>query len=270
MLRRKGFTLIELLVVISIIALLLAILMPALGLVKEKATGAVCLANQRGLIQGYVLYCGDYDDKLPIANIRPGYNSWVHPPTLENGTIVSGGGQDVTLEDRLRGIRNGAMYTYGENVKLYRCIGDKRLKRGTQSGTSDAYKMYRTYNIQGGLNGEEPNGYKRHSKIARPSETYVFVEENYDGTWSNNNGGSWQLGSATSGGPEDECWWNATAIWHNEGSTLSYADGHAESFKWKDDRTVLFATDRGLAPFHQPDNEDLEMMVNGYGVELPR
>ncbi|RKY05906.1 MAG: hypothetical protein DRP66_09855 [Planctomycetota bacterium] len=57
--KKTAFTLIELLVVIAIIALLLAILIPALNTVKKQATGAVCLANLRGISMSWYLYAGD-------------------------------------------------------------------------------------------------------------------------------------------------------------------------------------------------------------------
>ena len=63
--KQKGFTLIELLVVIAIIALLLAILMPALGKVKEKARLVVCSSNQHQLIIGVNLYSTENDNSLP-------------------------------------------------------------------------------------------------------------------------------------------------------------------------------------------------------------
>lgn len=269
---KKGFTLIELLVVISIIAMLLAILMPALGVVKEQATGAVCLNNQKGLLLGYLLYEGD-NGKLVTGATGWSRDSWVYPPMLtDDYSSRSGGtGVDVELEDRLRGIRNGTMYPYNDNVKLYRCPGDRRLKRGTVYGSTPAYKIYRTYNIQGGLNGEEgwSNGQGKNTKLSqirRSATTYVFVEENYDGGAANFNGGSWMLG----GGNDATSWWNAVAAWHNEGSTLSYADGHSEKFKWKDDRTIEYAHGRKGVERKQVDNPDLEMMVDGYAIDLPR
>jgi len=278
---KKGFTLIELLVVIAIIALLLSILMPALHQVKEQAAGVVCTAHQRGLLQSYLLYCGDNKGNLPDASVLPNlepdgtlrHDAWVHPPTDENGTILFWAGIDATIEERMRGIRNGTLWPYTENVKLYHCPGDKRMRLGTEVGSTDAFKIYRSYGIQGGLNGQElnstpPLGILKLSQIRRTAKTYIFVGENYDGAWSNNNGGSWYLGGGA--GPENECWWNAPAAWHNEGSTLSYADGHAEKFKWADDRTVSFAINRASVSAHQPNNPDLEMMVDGYVVDLPR
>jgi len=275
---KKGFTLIELLVVIAIIALLLSILMPSLNKVKELAAGVVCTAHQRGLLQSYLLYCEDNGGKLPNACVLPNvakFDPWVHPPTADNGTILFADGVDATLEERLRGIKNGTLWKYIENIKLYHCPGDKRLKIGTVLGSTDAYKMYRSYGIQSGLNGQElidndpPLGILRFLEIRRTANTYIFVGENYDGKRANNNGGSWYLGGG-SGAAQAESWWNAPAAWHNKGSTLSYADGHAERFKWRDDRTIAYAIDRNSVSSHQPNNPDLEMMVDGYVVNLPR
>ncbi len=273
---KKGFTLIELLVVIAIIALLLSILIPALHQVKEQAAGVVCTAHQRGLLQSYLLNCADNEDKLPDAIVAPQYDAWAHPPTDENGNILSGAGVAATFEDRLRGIKNGTLWSYTENVKLYHCPGDKRVRQGTELGSTSAYMMYRSYGIQSGLNGEErikndpPLGLLKFSQIRRTSKTYVFVGENFDGATANYNGGSWMMGPGSPGPDQLEKWWNAPAAWHNEGSTLSYADGHAEKFKWSDDRTVTFAINRQSISNHQPGNPDLKMMVEGYAVDLPR
>ena len=74
--KKKGFTLIELLVVIAIIAMLLAILMPALGMVKEKARGVVCRANLKQLMLALTGYTMENNDTLELD--YEGGNYWYH------------------------------------------------------------------------------------------------------------------------------------------------------------------------------------------------
>ncbi|UCF05380.1 MAG: prepilin-type N-terminal cleavage/methylation domain-containing protein, partial [bacterium] len=81
---RPGFTLIELLTVISIIALLLAILLPTLFSIKERGRRAVCLSNVRQFIVGIHIYAGDNDTRLPSGLSEMGEDE--HTPVLSRAT----------------------------------------------------------------------------------------------------------------------------------------------------------------------------------------
>ncbi|MCK4999339.1 MAG: type II secretion system protein [Anaerohalosphaera sp.] len=91
--RRKGFTLIELLVVISIIAMLLAILMPALGKVKEKAKSVVCRTNTRQLSLAFVMYAMENDDRsMNFSHASDKYWFYEIAPYLGENNFQEGDG----------------------------------------------------------------------------------------------------------------------------------------------------------------------------------
>jgi prepilin-type N-terminal cleavage/methylation domain-containing protein len=90
-----GFTLIELLVVIAIIAILAALLLPALGMAKEKAQRLACINSEKQLYLSLHMYCDDNSDNLPLLNLTPGGGTgpswcWDVPSTATDAMLNNG------------------------------------------------------------------------------------------------------------------------------------------------------------------------------------
>jgi prepilin-type N-terminal cleavage/methylation domain-containing protein/prepilin-type processing-associated H-X9-DG protein len=253
-----GFTLIELLVVISIIALLTAILIPALSAVRKHATGAACLGNEQNLIVAWVMYTDDNDSKLVggypyVRDIHksgspyPDRTQWLCAPLAEDGTTFPAGASNSsaymdaclatppTKEQVDRGIRAGALYPYLNTLKVYHCPGDKRWTM-----EPPPLNVYQSYSVSDPMNGKFEDAkyaYRKIVEIKTPAAKYVFVEEAARN--ASFNIGSWWFGYKwNTGRIEDSAFIDPVALWHGDKNTFAFADGHAEVHKWQVPSTV--------------------------------
>jgi prepilin-type N-terminal cleavage/methylation domain-containing protein/prepilin-type processing-associated H-X9-DG protein len=232
--RQPGFTLIELLVVIAIVAVLAAMLLPALSRAKAKAQGVSCANNQRQLIFACLLYAGDNADALPynfgdvetrrtvaqgqFLNWVNNVLSWELDPDNTNRAWVAAGGL--------------GRYVAGA-IEPFRCPSDAVLSdiQKAAGWTSRVRSMSMNALVgdagefsRSGANVNAP-GYQQFFKlvhILQPARIFVFIEEHPDsvddGYFLNN--------------PYKPEWHDLPASYHNGSANLAFADGHVESHRW--------------------------------------
>ena len=243
--KQRGFTLIELLVVIAIIAILAAMLLPALASAKRKATQAVCLSNEKQLALAWTMYCDDNQDNIPNFNTSvnaKGNIPWLYQvrqplstsvvPMPPNVTGMSA--QDAQKTYLEAAFNQGCLGQYCKNPDVLHCPGDTRNTRPVGAGINQGY-AWGSVSANAILNGENSVITKR-STIKRASEIILWVEENDP---RGENLGSWDMyTSPPAGSPSFE---DSPAAFHGTTSTFNFVDGHAEPHKLLDGATLAYA-----------------------------
>jgi prepilin-type N-terminal cleavage/methylation domain-containing protein/prepilin-type processing-associated H-X9-DG protein len=245
--RSRGFTLIELLVVIAIIAVLMGILMPALSRVREQGKRATCLSNLKQLTVAWIMYADDNDDNL--VNGDTGEYS-IHQN--ETPWVLRDWERDMTKLEKEQAVKDGALFPYAQELKLYKC---PTVERKVMDSYGHASPPVRTYSICDSMNCKDwPNMgatmIKQRMKIKNAAYRGVFVDDG--GTIFSALGG-WTVYT------NQWTWWDPPPVRHGDGTTFSFADGHSEYHKWKDPRTIEFGKRFPPSAFSpdQTGNEDL-------------
>jgi prepilin-type N-terminal cleavage/methylation domain-containing protein/prepilin-type processing-associated H-X9-DG protein len=227
--RDHGFTLIELLVVIAIIAILAAMLLPALTQAKKKAQGIACINNLKELTLAAHIYAGDFQDAIPINDGN--VDAWV------TGDVSQLPGATNTAN-----IIAGMLWPYNNSLGIYQCPGDKDLVAGANAPRVRNYSLNGMMGSNEGFGSDVHPGIKENTKLSMvinpgPSTASFFVDEQSsttkattsidDGYFAVDSGGAGS-GSAYN----SDIWRNVVSSRHGDFGQLSYADGHAGIMKW--------------------------------------
>jgi prepilin-type N-terminal cleavage/methylation domain-containing protein len=244
--RARGFTLIELLVVIAIIAILAAMLLPALGKAKQKTQGVYCMNNNKQMVLANFMYQADNKDNFPMAmhgGFVPGANDTTRP--WVTGWLDWTTAADNTNLLYLTQPRYAVLASYfGNSKNLYKCPADNYAS-GAQRGRGWASRVRSVssniyvgkgngwangpWGSAGGPNNlSQVNGYRGAAKasdllIPGPAQTWIYVDEHPD---SINDAGCFPPNTPTNI-PD------APATSHGGACGFGMADGHGEIHKWR-------------------------------------
>jgi len=243
----RTFTLIELLVVIAIIAILAAMLLPALGRAKARGQEIACLNNYRQLQLCWQMYTGDNEDKLPPNECE----DYIDRRTIINSTSNSWLGGNAYMDTTFDFIQNGSLFRYNQSLGIYKCPADKStVQDGGQIPRTRSVSMSVYMNgVTDPRDGDYNRCWHQQTQILHPgpSRAFVFIDEHENSIQQ----ATFCLNIVTKPlqtlfGTTQWQWISFPTTRHNNGCALTFADGHAEAWRWKEARTMEISRDKRI------------------------
>jgi prepilin-type N-terminal cleavage/methylation domain-containing protein/prepilin-type processing-associated H-X9-DG protein len=243
--RGNAFTLIELLVVIAIIAILAAMLLPALNKAKQKAQAITCLNQHRQLALGWTLFSGDNNGQL-APNGGQANTGTADPRT--DPSYLSGGANFQWCPGNMNAfsafatnfVQAGCIYPYVKVMAIYKCPADLS---GFKFGPI-FYPKVRSYSMNCYLSpilGPPSDAWTsigtknffRDTDIIQPGPalTYVLIDES-----DKSINDAFFVCDPTEG----NIWQDVPAARHGNSGGLSFADGHSELKRWRDQNLINY------------------------------